>query len=848
MGCRGWSLLLGFVALACSEEPLTPNGSSGPGDMGPGDMEPMDGTPPPEAPRPPVLTPCPEGWEEVTDAEGLTTCDPWPNGGPVQWDCPEGWTQVVDPEAPDLTTCDPKPDSEETGMEWDPVQWECPEGWHDVVDEDGSHTCDPYGPEGLALPDACASPWEAHFPGEPGCTPIGTPCPDGPFAEDLPTDVPIVYVQPGATGDGSSPSSPLGSLDDVPFDSLRLDAVVALAKGEHLGRRTLGRSVTLWGACPAETVLRDPAPTTDPNQPAVVDVFSSSRVRRATVRLTNLRVGATDSGPSRAWGSAVAGRGTLQLDRVVVEGAEGAGVFAGGTGARVLLESTVVRGTRPLPNGTFGRGLNIQQGAEAQVRRAVVDDNRDVGVFVALDATLLLEDTVVRGTREKASDGTGGRGLNVQDGAEAQVRRAVVDDSREYGVFVHTNGSLLLEDAVVRGTRERALDGAVGRGLNVEQGAEVQVRRAVVDDNRDIGVVVAGDASLLLEDAVVRGTRERALDGAFGQGLNVEQGAEAEVRRAVMDDNREIGVFVDTNGSLLLEDAVVRGTRERASDGNFGRGLNVQDGAEAQVRRAVMDDNRQVGVFVGGTGSSLLLEDAVVRGTREQALDGALGRGLSVQDGATAQVRRAVVDDNREVGVFVSSDGSLILEDAVVRGTRERASDGAFGQGLSVDEGAEAQVRRAVVDDNRDLGIYVLGSDLRLEDAVVTGTRRPVCSEEGTCPLDSRAAHALGAMGTSSVTAERVRLQDSEVCGLWLSDGDDLPGEFRQYAGQVEASLRDGVVSGNRWGLCLQSPEFDLSTVSGDSVLYEDNEIEFERTDFVSPPPAEPVPLTDDGP
>jgi hypothetical protein len=103
-------------------------------------------------------------------------------------------------------------------------------------------------------------------------------------------------------------------------------------------------------------------------------------------------------------------------------------------------------------------------------------------------------------------------------------------------------------------------------------------------------------------------------------------------------------------------------------------------------------------------------------------------------------------------------------------------------------------------------------------------------------------------VGTSSVTAERVRLQDSDVCGMWLSDGDDLRGEFRQYAGQVEASLRDAVVSDNRWGLCLQSQNFPLPTVSGDSVLYEDNDIEFERTDFVSPPPAEPVPPTDDGP
>lgn len=50
---------------------------------------------------------------------------------------------------------------------------------------------------------------------------------------------------PGATGDGTSPASPLASLDDVPFGELSRDTVVAVAKGEYLGRRTLGRSVTL---------------------------------------------------------------------------------------------------------------------------------------------------------------------------------------------------------------------------------------------------------------------------------------------------------------------------------------------------------------------------------------------------------------------------------------------------------------------------------------------------------------------------------------------------------------------------------------------------------------------------
>jgi hypothetical protein len=61
---------------------------------------------------------------------------------------------------------------------------------------------------------------EAHFAGEVGCTPIEPSCPEGPLAED----VPIILVQRGGMGDGSSPATPLGPVDDLPFDALIREA------------------------------------------------------------------------------------------------------------------------------------------------------------------------------------------------------------------------------------------------------------------------------------------------------------------------------------------------------------------------------------------------------------------------------------------------------------------------------------------------------------------------------------------------------------------------------------------------------------------------------------------------
>ena len=922
---------------ACSDAPELAGGN---GDARVVDAGPLDagdaGTPEePQPPAPPVFTPCPEGWEAVLDESGVEVCEPWPGGGPVNWPCPEGWSEVTVDGEPDATHCSP-------GDNWDPVQWSCPDGWHRVEYEDGSHACDPYGSEGTGTPDACG-PFEAHFPGEPGCVTVGTVCPAGPFAEDLPTDVPIVYVQPGATGDGSSAQSPLGSLDDVPFEDLSADTVVALAKGVYLGRRTLSRSVTLWGACPAETVLQDLS--TSSNEPAVVTVRAGVASAPDQVGLVNLRIG-----ESRATGVSVSGRVALDLDGVIVEATEVAGVVAS-DGAQLTLQSSVVRDTRPrASDDAFGRGLDVQLGARAEVRRTVFASNRGFGVLGSdADTELLLEDTAVRDTQERASDPALGIGLGVRSGARAAVRRALFASNRVIGVFVNGPGSeLMLEHSVVKDTRERASDRAFGQGLQVQGGGRAELLHVLIASNRDVGVVGIGVGSeLVLQDAVVRDTRERASDGAFGTGLGLESGARAEVFHAVIASNRDLGVLVRGAGTeLVLEDAVVRDTRERASDGALGRGLNVQGGARAEVRRAQIASNREVGVAGSGAGTELVLEHAVVRDTRERASGDTLGIGLGLRLGARAEVYHALIASNRWSGVSVfDADTELVLEDAVVRDTREQLSDGDFGPGLTVGFGARAEVRRALIANNRETGIGVFDADLRLEDAVVRDTesvsdgtlgrgltmelgaraevrrvlirrnrelgilasggdtelvledavvrdtreravdeasglglatqsnasvdvrrarfvnnrregarayaaqltvedtmiqqtRRPRCEETGDC-FAPAVNSGLSVIGTATVTAARLVVESSAICGLFLGDGADLADEFPDLFGLPIFIHDEAVVRANRIGLCVQSPELDLSSLT--NIALEDNEVNLDKTNFPTPRPFEPI-------
>lgn len=730
---------------------------------------------------PPSLTPCPEGWEERFDAElEVAICEPWPASSSVGRNCPPGWVPVADGE---VAVCEPWPDSS-------PVQWACPDGWRRVV-EDGAQTCDPFPEAGAAR---CGD-HEAHFLGEPGCSIVGTTCPPGDFPEGLPADAEIIYVQAGFEGgDGSSPASPLGALQALRFDDLAPGTIVALAQGEYVGAVEPVGELILWGACPAETILT-----------ANDDVFRQGTLQLSTAGTSltakNLRIaGGTRLGAlvdsasilrldgviierNRRGGIFVENGGRLELERsvirdvrsdldrtggvglqvvgatasvrrVVFDRNRGVGVRSSQSTTRLFMEDVIVRGTEAVElDQSLGRGLSVQGESTAEVRRAAFIGNREVGVLAARETRLVLEDALILDTRSRASDQVAGYGLNVQQGAQVEARRVLLARNRDVGVFAMQSGTrLVLQDAVVRHTASQEASRRSGRGLNLQDGARVEVRRAMFSRNREYGIFATDeDTELVLEDAVVQDTQSREEDQTLGRGLGAELGAQVQARRVLLARNRNVGILVDDpNTRLTLEDAVVRDTQSQSLDQILGSGLEVQPGAQAEVRRAVFSRNRTTGVSISGQGSRLVLEDTVVRDTQSDESGRTRGLGLEARFGARAEVRRVFFLRNRVVGVLATSDGTqLVAEDLVIRDTQSQEADRVFGRGLEVGRGARAEVRRAVIERNRDIGI--LAGDLAridLEDAVVGDTQ----SQES----DQRLGIGLSLVGGTRAELRRV--------------------------------------------------------------------------------------------
>ncbi|MBW2262116.1 MAG: right-handed parallel beta-helix repeat-containing protein [Deltaproteobacteria bacterium] len=686
------TVLLVVVLASCSGGPGGSDDAGADADDGFDAVE-VEAPTPPEPPALPVFTPCPDGWREVEDVDtGIVTCDPWPEGGPE----------------------------------------EC-------------------GPD------------EAHFPGEPGCTRIGTACPTGDWADGLPTDREILYVRAGepSGGDGTI-GSPFGTIADAMAVADPM-TVVALSKGTFDEYVMLRGGITLWGACVAETLIQHSVPADWSG--TIIVAGSDTEVRNLSV--SGPRPGICMEGASR----------TTLIEDVLVSQSTKFGVRM--QEGHAVMRNLVVRDTAADGDGLFGRGLNVSNEATVELSRGVFERNRDTSIVV-FDAgtSLVMHDVAVRDTLSAESDRGWGIGLQIQGGAHVEVTRGVFEESRETGIQ------------------------AIGVGTSLD-----------------------------LVDVVVRDTLGRDLDGENGRGLGVQEGAQARVTRCVFERNRLYGVFAFWTGtSLELTDVVVRDTLHQQSDGMGGTGLTVFSGAGCTVTRALFARNRIAGVYATLAGSVLTMVDVIVSGTMSCESTGKMGRGLQISEGAQAEVLRGVFEMNTEIGVSALDPGTLlVMTDVAVRDTQHAPGGGMHGTGLQGGAGSRIEVTRGLFERNRTVGISAHWEDtvIVLTDVTVADTLERACAVD-TC-AGFGAGTGIGAFGGAHLDVSRFLITRNVLCGVQIAHGGDGTGTGSTHPLTGTVDLHDGEISHSPVGANVQDAEFDVERLM-DGVTFIGNDINLDMT------------------
>jgi len=424
-------------------------------------------------------------------------------------------------------------------------------------------------------------------------------------------------------------------------------------------------------------------------------------------------------------------------------------------------------------------------------------------------------------------------GVRISDAdASTRLEGVWIEEAERSGLEVW-RGSAEAHDLVIRGTLPMRSTNQLGIGLDMELGATVSVTRAVFQGNHTTGIyAMDGGTSLTLSDVLVRDTRSQQTDRSLGNGLTVQDGAQAQIARTVIERNRTIGVLVNAaETAVVLEDVLIRDTHSQEGDLRLGVGLGVRSGAQIDVSRTIFERNRGVGVYVAADATSAALSDVVVRDTASQESDGYFGRGMVVQFDADVAVTRAVFERNHDHGIFASPNGaSLQLSDVLIRDTLSEESEGVRGRGLAVQLGARAEVSRAVLVRNQEVGVIAAGADsagvateVIMSDVVISDTRPNACGLDGRC-ADASFGMGVGSYLGASAELTRFELSGSALCGLQIA----LDGSL---------DLVDGTVSGSPIGACVQVDGYDLSRLTN-SVRYRDNETNLQATDLPVPDPA----------
>jgi hypothetical protein len=588
---------------------------------------------------------------------------------------------------------------------------------------------------------------------------------------------------------------------------------------------------------------------------------------------------------------------TLAATRVLLDGNKNAGVIAVSTGTTADLTDTIVRNTVDdaadhADHIGDGEGVWAEQGSGVSLTNCLLEGNHGTGAVARFaDTTLTLHNTAVLDTNSRVFDGLRGYCLDITDGASGVVAGGLFSGCQGIGIASDAAGSVLdLQDVTVEGIRSEEDSRGNGVGMWIDSGAQVTLARGRFEGNRTVGVyLMDADTTADLTDVSVSGTLPEEAGNVLGRGLEIDSGAQVTLTRGMFSQNRDAGIAVGGAGSLLeaqdlivkdtlsrteiLEDvpeaglAVIDGGKAVVTGGLFENnrtsavlaagenaaaeldGLTVRDtlsqegldlrglgiwaslGAYVKCENSLFERNREVAIFAHAPGTRLDLERVVVKETLAQERDRIFGRALNIQQGATGGLSHSLLDGNQSIGVFVHGEGSAVdLEGVLVANTKSREYDLINGRGLSVQGGGQAVVRNSVFHSNRDVGVsaHGQGTVLILERVMINESLMRDCAtaDPPTC-AGQGAGTGLGVYDEAGATVGSVNVAASVQAGVQLA-----------RMGTVTGSGL--ILRGNPIGVNIQDVPGDYDFFeSVTDLLMEENDVNFDTTALPVPDPVE---------
>ncbi|MDB4934882.1 MAG: hypothetical protein JWP87_1854 [Labilithrix sp.] len=462
----------------------------------------------------------------------------------------------------------------------------------------------------------------------------------------------------------------------------------------------------------------------------------------------------------------VAGAGaTLTVRSVVIDANTAGGVLASGSTTHAKIERSVVRGSVASALAK-GYGVEASSGADVVIEQSAVTDNTQIGVHVTGKGTRgHIDRSVVARTTTNASKDFG-NGLIVRDAASADVVSSAFSQNREDGVVSYGPGTTLtMRDSTVEDTKNSGV--GYGRGVLVD-GATTTLERVTISDSTEGGIVAEAKGTATLTDCVVQRTTP-SVRGENGIGISIIEASSVTMKGSALVANTYAGATaVGAGAKLVIDGSLVADTLSDA-DSIHGYGVSLETGATGEVRGSALTGNGTAGAAVVDPGSKLTISASVIKDTRGDGSKKA-GLGISVEAGGTAAITGSVFAANRDVGIAVRGAGSsATIDQSIVRNTLPVEANGVHGRGIEVGTGAKATIARTSILSTRGSAVISIseGSTVDVKNTWIADTT----GEQGA----SRAGRAATVQSGATMTMLGVVAQRSEQAGVVvIGDGASL--------------------------------------------------------------------------
>ncbi len=586
------------------------------------------------------------------------------------------------------------------------------------------------------------------------CTPDPQLCSGGPYPE-MPAGLKVVHVSAvdgddAADGSAGAPVRTIGQA--LARVGQGMASGVAVAAGSYKEVVVFNGPVVVRGRCAAMTTL---------SGPPGIDTLTVTAMAKGAIEFSGFRI----AGPGR--GVRIAGNAAVSLRELWIAGVHRTGVLVSAKSAAVQMSGVYVVGVQgPGTGGDTGRGIQVELGAQLELADVRVSGCHDAGVLVSGGGTVLnASQLLVDGTLPNASDASGGRGLRVRQGATAELSHVRLSGNRDIGLAVFDAGTAVSATALlVDGTQPQQLDLDWGYGVAVAGGAQASLRSARLTANHGRGAAVQDPKSMLqLHGIVVDNTGYPPVKGGSCAGVEVTAGGRLTVDGVRLSSNAGFGAYIDGPGSALTGTRLlVDASTPRPSDGMFGRGTQVQAGAQLTLTQARLSGNRDAGLVVA-TKATAQVTDLTVDGTQAQLADGRWGTGVHAGQAAQLVLRRARLQGNTLVGLVSRGVGTVVsASEITIHATQPQPADAVGGLGAACEAGGQLDLSHARLSGNRHAALALAdsGSQVRAWGLLIDGT----VPDDSDARSSSQAVQVSGA-GVAGGFGAKLALHGARVVG-----------------------------------------------------------------------------------